>query len=138
MFVLSVNENDDPEVDERIETLKEAVGKMLSNAAGKAIMEELLTLIDALQRLGVAYHFEYQINQALQSIYDNYVNNNSNNGCEDDDLYTMALGFRLLRQQGYSVSSGKYYQGQMTVSYLSLMKQQIPTFKFKKSMSYLI
>ncbi|XP_031256311.1 valencene synthase-like [Pistacia vera] len=90
----------DPEVEKRIETLKEDVIKMLSNAAGKATLEELSTLIDALQRLGVAYHFEYQINQALQSIY-----NNNINGSDDDDLYTIALRFRLLRQQGYSVSS---------------------------------
>ncbi|KAJ0103302.1 hypothetical protein Patl1_04451 [Pistacia atlantica] len=92
----------DPEVEKRIETLKEDVTKMLSNAAGKATLEELSTLIDALQRLGVAYHFEYQISQALQSIY-----NNNINGSDDDDLYTIALRFRLLRQQGYSVSSGE-------------------------------
>ncbi|XP_031256310.1 valencene synthase-like [Pistacia vera] len=78
---------------------------MLSNAAGKATLEELSTLIDTLQRLGVAYHFEYQISQALQSIYNNYVDNNNINGSDDDDLYTIALRFRLLRQQGYSLSS---------------------------------
>ncbi|KAJ0102225.1 hypothetical protein Patl1_04448 [Pistacia atlantica] len=95
----------DPEVEKRIETLKEDVRKMLSNAAGKATLEELSTLIDTLQRLGVAYHFEYQISQALQSIYNNYVDNNNINGSDDDDLYTIALRFRLLRQQGYSLSS---------------------------------
>ncbi|XP_011005622.1 PREDICTED: valencene synthase-like isoform X2 [Populus euphratica] len=57
-----------------------------------------LDLIDAIQRLGVAYHFETEIEEALQHIYNNRI------GMEDDDLYNTALGFRLLRQHGYNVS----------------------------------
>ncbi|KAA8526910.1 hypothetical protein F0562_008861 [Nyssa sinensis] len=60
-----------------------------------------LNLIDAIQRLGVFYHFENQIDAALQLIYDTY------HACDDkdnDDLYTVALWFRLLRQQGHYVS----------------------------------
>jgi hypothetical protein len=56
--------------------------------------------IDAMQRLGIAYHFETEIEQALEHMHTTYVH--------DGDLYNVALGFRLLRQHGYSVSSGKY------------------------------
>jgi hypothetical protein len=59
-----------------------------------------LDLIDAIQRLGVAYHFETEIEEALQHIYNNRID------MEDDDLYNTALGFRLLRQHGYNVSCG--------------------------------
>ncbi|KAL3570701.1 hypothetical protein D5086_027950 [Populus alba] len=57
-----------------------------------------LDLIDAIQRLGVAYHFETEIEEALKHIYNNRID------MEDDDLYNTALGFRLLRQHGYNVS----------------------------------
>lgn len=53
--------------------------------------------IDAMQRLGIAYHFETEIEQALEHMHTTYVH--------DGDLYNVALGFRLLRQHGYSVSS---------------------------------
>ncbi|XP_031284206.1 beta-cubebene synthase-like [Pistacia vera] len=69
-FIVSTTDmKPDPEVEKRIEMLKE------------------------------------DISQALQSIYNNYADNNNINGSDDDDLYTNALRFRLLRQQGYSVSS---------------------------------
>lgn len=54
--------------------------------------------IDAMQRLGIAYHFETEIEQALEHMHTTYVH--------DGDLYNVALGFRLLRQHGYNVSSG--------------------------------
>ncbi|KAA8523767.1 hypothetical protein F0562_010190 [Nyssa sinensis] len=91
-----------------------------------------MILIDALQRLGVAYLFENDINEALRSIYVEHVNCNINNGVTDD-LYTVALSFRLLRQQGYHISSAKlawayfreanwYYKGYMPTfeEYLSV------------------
>ncbi|KAM5585786.1 (-)-alpha-pinene synthase [Rosa sericea] len=56
-----------------------------------------LKLIDAIQCLGVAYHFETEIEEALEHMHAKYHD-------YDGDLYNVALGFRLLRQQGYSVS----------------------------------
>lgn len=64
-----------------------------------------LNIIDGIQRLGVAYHFEKEIEEALQHVYearqDYEINNNF------DDLYNVSLQFRLLRQEGYNVSCGK-------------------------------
>ncbi|KAG6745710.1 hypothetical protein POTOM_050213 [Populus tomentosa] len=79
---------------QEIEKLREQLKRELlaSNSSQK------LDLIDAIQRLGVAYHFETEIEEALQHIYNNRID------MEDDDLYNTALGFRLLRQHGYNVS----------------------------------
>ncbi|XP_058088156.1 beta-cubebene synthase-like isoform X2 [Magnolia sinica] len=60
-----------------------------------------MTLIDAIQRLGVAYHFEMDIEKELHRMYDDKIDNNDNG----DNLRATALRFRLLRQQGYNVSS---------------------------------
>ncbi|KAA8523754.1 hypothetical protein F0562_010177 [Nyssa sinensis] len=91
-----------PDVEMRVRVLKSEVQMMLKNATNKPLEE--MILIDALQRLGVAYLFENEINEALQSVYAEHVNCNINNGVTDD-LYTVALSFRLLRQQGYHISS---------------------------------
>ncbi|BFG29367.1 hypothetical protein CerSpe_156410 [Prunus speciosa] len=62
-----------------------------------------LKLIDAIQRLGVAYHFEREIEEALERIHGTTYHDNY-----DGDLHSVALGFRLLRQHGYNVSCGRY------------------------------
>ncbi|XP_077223203.1 beta-cubebene synthase-like [Tasmannia lanceolata] len=80
----------------RIEELKEEVKRMLSSAKGS---QQEIDLIDVLQRLGVAYHFEMEINEALHQLYE------SHTYVADDDLYVVALRFRLLRQHGFNVSS---------------------------------
>ena len=67
-------------------------------------LSQQLGLIDALQHLGVAYHFEREIQEALEQIYATY---NDHNDVEDDDLYNVSLRFRLLRQLGFKVSCGK-------------------------------
>ncbi|KAJ8754931.1 hypothetical protein K2173_015443 [Erythroxylum novogranatense] len=54
-------------------------------------------MIDSVQRLGVAYHFETEIEGALHEIAANF------NHEIEYDLYTAALQFRLLRQQGIKV-----------------------------------
>ena len=64
---------------------------------------EKLELIDVIQRLGVSYHFENEIKEVLQQIIDNQWEH----GDDNDELYTVALRFRLLRQQGYNVSCGE-------------------------------
>jgi hypothetical protein len=56
----------------------------------------LLKLASTMQRLGVAYHFEKEIEEALALLYPNLTGN----------LYTTALQFRVLREHGFSISSG--------------------------------
>ncbi|KAM4103192.1 hypothetical protein ACJW30_06G060600 [Castanea mollissima] len=79
-----------------VEELKEEVRKELLASSGH--LSQQLGLIDALQRLGVAYNFEREIKEALEHIYATY------NDAKDDDLYNVSLHFRLLRQQGFKVS----------------------------------
>ncbi|KAI7981016.1 (-)-germacrene D synthase [Camellia lanceoleosa] len=50
---------------------------------------------------GVSYHFESEIETALQHIYETYDHHDVK---ANDDLYAVALLFRLLRQQGYPIS----------------------------------
>ncbi|KAJ8636407.1 hypothetical protein MRB53_010674 [Persea americana] len=69
---------------------------MLIRAKGS--IEEII-MIDEIQRLALAYQFEKEINDALEQIYDANV--------DYDDLKTVALRFRLLREEGYNVSSGE-------------------------------
>jgi hypothetical protein len=49
-----------------------------------------------MQRLGVGYHFEKEIEEALALLYPNLTTN----------LHTTALQFRVLRQHGFSITSG--------------------------------
>ena len=86
-------------VEQHAQQLKEEVKKMLMAPTIESSSAKL-ELIDDIQRLGVAYHFEYEIDQTMQQIHDNF-----NVHC-DDDLHTCALRFRLLRQHGYPVSCG--------------------------------
>ncbi|KAG5537079.1 hypothetical protein RHGRI_024505 [Rhododendron griersonianum] len=82
--------------------LKEKVRKQLVEAQDEHSQQ--LDLIDAIQRLGVAYHFETEIDQGLHQIYETYHQSGHKNVNNDEDLYITALSFRLLRQQGYPVS----------------------------------
>ncbi|XP_065862230.1 (-)-germacrene D synthase-like [Euphorbia lathyris] len=77
--------------------LKEEVRKMITTPPNKS---QLLNLVDAIQRLGIAYHFEHEIEEQLHNIF-----RNQKNSVITDDLHTTALEFRLLRQQGYFVST---------------------------------
>ncbi|KAJ4945394.1 hypothetical protein NE237_022048 [Protea cynaroides] len=79
----------------QIEELKEKVTRLLTVDANES--SKKLILIDSLQRLGVAYLFEGDIDEALKQIKD------APNCFDDIDLFTMALQFRLLRQQGYNI-----------------------------------
>ncbi|MCE3215658.1 hypothetical protein HAX54_003130 [Datura stramonium] len=64
-------------------------------------LADTLNLIDFIERLGIAYHFEKEIDEILDKIY----NENSNfEGDDYNDLSTSALQFRLLRQHGYNIS----------------------------------
>uniref|UniRef100_A0AAN0LI60 Terpene synthase n=1 Tax=Syringa oblata TaxID=178762 RepID=A0AAN0LI60_9LAMI len=83
-----------------------------------------LDLVDAIQRLGVGYHFETEIEKSLKYVYDTCHENYEN---QDGDLHTIALRFRLLRQQGYYVSCDvfdkfKDHQGKFDESLVSSLQ----------------
>ncbi|KAM0936976.1 putative beta-cubebene synthase [Dioscorea sansibarensis] len=75
---------------QRIAELIRLIKVQLKDAGGSL---EKMELIDALQRLGVAYHFEVEIGEELCLIRSTAASSESN-----DDLHTVALRFRLLRQ----------------------------------------
>ena len=100
--------------EEQIEDLKKEVKRKLT-AAAVANPSQLLNFIDAVQRLGVAYHFEQEIEEALQHICNCFHDCNDMDG----DLYNIALGFRLLRQQGYTISCGKRLKKMLCSTFLS-------------------
>ncbi|XP_009804030.1 (-)-germacrene D synthase-like [Nicotiana sylvestris] len=82
----------------QVQDLREEVRKMLM--AVHDTSSEKVELIDKIQRLGVSYHFEEEIEASLQRMYEAYRECNM----YGDDLYLVAIGFRLLRQQGHFVS----------------------------------
>ena len=86
--------------EQKIEELKEEVRKELKASAHKS--PELLKLIDSIQLLGLTYHFEREIEEALKDMYGTYSLVDDN-----EDLTNASLRFRLLRQEGYRVPSGK-------------------------------
>ncbi|KAF3634515.1 putative early nodulin-93-like [Capsicum annuum] len=88
------------EEEKQHEDLKEEVRKMLVMAPSNSL--QTLHLINTIQRLGVAYHFEREIEESLSYMYTHY--EEWIGEVDGDDLHAIALCFRLLRQQGYLVS----------------------------------
>jgi len=76
--------------------LREDVRKIL---IGSTELPETLNLILTLQRLGLDYYYEDDIDKLLHRIY--------NSDYSDKDLNLVSLRFYLLRKNGYDVSSGK-------------------------------
>ena len=64
-----------------------------------------LDLIDAIQRLGVSYHFESEIDEILGKLHEAHQDCGLGDN-ENDELYYISLQFRLLRQHGYKISAG--------------------------------
>ena len=86
-----------------VEELKNDVRSMLTAPDTKMI--DTMNLIDTIERLGVAYHFENEIEEILQHYF------HLNTNYQDDeayDLYTVSLHFRLFRQHGHPISTGMY------------------------------
>ncbi|CAN1252673.1 (-)-germacrene D synthase [Linum perenne] len=82
---------------QEIQELKEEARVMLTTRTEQ--LSEKLNLIEVVERLGIGYHFEPEIEEQLQLIY------NGGDVNETADLSTVALQFRLLRQHGYNVTS---------------------------------
>nr|QBP79199.1 monoterpene synthase [Lilium hybrid cultivar] len=84
-------------LERRRELLKNEV-KLLLDASDDPLAQ--LQLIDTIQRLGIAYHFDNEIKSILDRIHDCHVHLEAL-----DCVHKTALAFRLLRQHGYDVSS---------------------------------
>ncbi|KAL5999791.1 hypothetical protein ACLOJK_038077 [Asimina triloba] len=86
---------------ERPKELKQAVQQMLETVTETV---ERLALIEDIQRLGVAYHFEQPTDNALSSLHLKKAEHLSKR-----DLQATSLYFRLLRQHGCYVSPGEIW-----------------------------
>lgn len=94
----------DANLNKHVNELKDEVRNMLITAADNSNdYVKMLELIDAIQRLGVSYHFENEVDENLRLIFDRFAVSAE----EEDDIYAASLRFRLLRQQGYNVSCGE-------------------------------
>lgn len=83
------------------DVLKKKVKRMLDVETKSRLKQ--LELIDDLQKLGVSYHFELEINNILRNFH---LENGRNvlKYDKEEDLHETALEFRLLRQHGFDVS----------------------------------
>lgn len=86
----------------KVEVLKEKVKDMLMSSKKDLIKN--IEFINLLCRLGISYHFENEIEEQLNHIF-NVVHDDIN---DDYDLYNVALLFRVLRQHGYKISCSKW------------------------------
>ncbi|KAE8723056.1 Myrcene synthase [Hibiscus syriacus] len=83
----------------QVEVLKGKVKMVLDNIVEHDQLLDQLEMIDNLLKLGVAYHFDDEINNMLGNVYQN-----SDNQMRKENLYAAALEFRLLREYGYHSS----------------------------------
>ena len=83
---------------EAIEELKEEARDMLM---AKTTPLNQLILIDTIERLGLAYLFETEIEHKLKQI-----KRDDDDLLHRSDLFTTSLGFRLLRQHRHHISCG--------------------------------
>lgn len=113
----SISVQRDAHEEQQLQQLKEEVRRLMSTPDDKPTQK--LHLIDAIQRLGMTYHFENEIDKELKYIHDMYDQYNQEDIDGDvEDFYSIALRFRLLRQQGYNVSCGKYpFMVSLKISY---------------------
>ncbi|CAL1354322.1 unnamed protein product [Linum trigynum] len=84
--------------------LKQDVERMLRATSDKPAQK--LSFIDVVQRLGIGYLFETEIDHQIQLIY--YNHHSCSLGYDDGDdgeLSAVSLRFRLMRQHGYHVPS---------------------------------
>lgn len=87
-------------MNEKAEQLKRDVRRMFVDGSDMSVAETVI-LVDALQRLSIANHFQEEIGDALSRVH-----------CQDlefgmsNELHIVALRFRLLRQHGFGISAG--------------------------------
>ncbi|KAL9441429.1 hypothetical protein AB3S75_020006 [Citrus x aurantiifolia] len=99
-YTCDTQETDDGSNVKHLE-LKKEIRRMLK-ADNKP--SRTLQLIDAIQRLGVSYHFESEIDEILGKLHEAHQDCGLGDN-ENDELYYISLQFRLLRQHGYKISA---------------------------------
>ncbi|KAL6130118.1 hypothetical protein ACLB2K_068499 [Fragaria x ananassa] len=82
-----------------VHDLKEELKRMILAPAERP--SQKLHFINNIQRLGVSYHFQNEIDKILEQVH-------REEDDDDADLCTTALKFRLLRQQGYNASCNMF------------------------------
>ncbi|WVZ95133.1 hypothetical protein U9M48_040934 [Paspalum notatum var. saurae] len=83
---------------ETAQVQQEKVRDVILEIFSSSSLVQKMELIDTLQRIGVDYQYNKEINELLCSIY-----NDKDGG--SDSLYITSLRFYLLRKHGYTVSS---------------------------------
>ncbi|KAM6581835.1 hypothetical protein CsatA_005609 [Cannabis sativa] len=100
----NISEQDLYSQQQKVEELKEVVRReifgesSISSSAYYDAWKNQLKIIDVVERLGLAYHFETEIENMIEQIY-----NQTN--IDDEDLHHVSDRFRLLRQHGFRISS---------------------------------
>uniref|UniRef100_J3LNY9 Terpene synthase N-terminal domain-containing protein n=1 Tax=Oryza brachyantha TaxID=4533 RepID=J3LNY9_ORYBR len=94
-------------VEERMRARRERLAaevrrKMFGVAVGVGVAEAA-ALVDTLERLGLDGHFRQEIGELLGRLHRGEADYSGGHG---DDLHTVALRFRLLRQHGLYISAG--------------------------------
>jgi (-)-germacrene D synthase len=89
---------------ERAKVKEQQVRQIIQETIASSDLLRKMELVDTLQRLGVDYHYNEEIDQLLCSVYDH---DEKDDGGGLDDLYVTSLRFYLLRKHGYTISSGK-------------------------------
>lgn len=70
---------------------------------------EQLELINHLQRLGLAYLFDEEIESRMKKIYDDHCDHGQWESLKEYDLHSTALAFRLLRQHKHYIPEGNFF-----------------------------
>lgn len=79
----------------------EEVRSMFHKSKGQL---DSILMIDFVQKLGIDYHFKDEIEEGLESLYNNRFN--IFDGDIKHNFLRVTLLFRLLRQERYPISSG--------------------------------
>ena len=98
--------------------------KSVLKEVGEDTLQALL-MIDAVQRLGIDYRFHGEIEAVLERLYTKFNMSDCHN-----DLYELALGFRLLRQEGYYVSAGRFSLLFFSILFYFIFSRKSSTVKF--------
>ncbi|CAL9234426.1 unnamed protein product [Arabidopsis halleri] len=100
----SVNQMEMDDLGREIEALKLRVNAMLLPSNG-ADLKQIILMIHKLISLGVSYHFEDEIVKFLNDAFKNTKDMNMIIDCNEDDLYTVSVMFRVFRLYGHNMSS---------------------------------